>query len=451
MLNSKRGLKVSFLGRTFKYEFNSEKSELKLLVEKEEIDLATTKRLNIREIMSIKNELIILEDKSLIWHIKECEYCLANEIKFIIDYTIELYSENFEITTVELKSTALDSVLHPANYFYHNRDLAKNDILYDIIEMKKFDFNFEKTKIDVSIYVGDLLKMGICSKLTNSITLSLNFQPTNDIKKICNLIDYVRNALKILLYSNDLEFNNIELRDSKKSYIGRIFEMQRYISEPGRLDKSNKLYFNNIMNKIFNNIDKLDVSKLSLIKVNYDNKDYCMKLINLFAMFESNFKLKFKKFKSPKIDIEQAEIIDKCVEFLSNYYSKDNNEQFIESLKNRIKTYNNSSFSKLRYAMHYYCQKLIIEEKPSLTSFRLKWLYYKNWNINDNINENDIQTSAKRLQTLRNTIVHTEEMPLIEKIDKFWIDAFELVVYAMMLDNLGLTDDEILEHFNTFF
>ena len=77
----------------------------------------------------------------------------------------------------------------------------------------------------------------------------------------------------------------------------------------------------------------------------------------------------------------------------------------------------------------------------------MDWLYYKEWN---NKTEK-VDVSAKKLCILRNTIVHTEKIPKIGKLEEFQIDAFEIIVYCMILDNLDLTDSEIIEHLEMFY
>lgn len=444
MLDSKSKMKVIFRDIEFEYEFDSTRCELTLIINKDNNSDYFKKRINIEKTMSIKDEIIILEDKSFMWHIKECKYYFANKIVFIIDYMIETYDDNLEICTIELKSKTLDSILHPANYFYYNQDLAKNDILYNRIEMKKFDFNFENIKIKASIFIGDLLNRGICSKLTNSITLGLQFDKQDDIRIICKIIDYVKNALKILSYTNDLIFDSIELRNEKKSYIGRIFDEKSNIHSNIRLCKSNRLYYNDVINKVFNNVDKLDVSKLVFINNETECNNYCIKLITLFAVFESNFIIKFKNYKSPKVELEHAKIIDDCLNFLLKYNDM-NDIQFIEGLKNRIEKYNNSTYYKLKYALEFYCNKF--NTNVTLALSRMNWLYYKEWN---NKTEK-VDVSAKKLCILRNTIVHTEKIPKIGKLEEFQIDAFEIIVYCMILDNLDLTDSEIIEHLEMFY
>jgi|LSQX01.1.fsa_nt_gb hypothetical protein len=202
MMISKNNLKLKFFERYFKYEYDSENYKLKLLIDEKDNELRDFEKTNFRKIMMLKDEIITLEDNSFIWYVKSCDHSFANEIVFTIEYAIELYNNDSKYSSIELKSIGLSSLLHPSNYFYHNKEASKSDVLYDVIKMKKFKFNFDNEEVQACVYIGNLLNRGILSNLTNDIILSLKFSETKNILKICKMIDHARTSLRILSYSN---------------------------------------------------------------------------------------------------------------------------------------------------------------------------------------------------------------------------------------------------------
>lgn len=421
--------KVKFFSGEFRYEFNKEEYKLILFTDNNE-KLINIQRQNFRNIYDMKNTILESNDNHYKWYLEECITCFSNEITFKVKYFMEYFSEDLESFKITMTSPVINEIFHPAKYFYHNIDKANNDILYRNIIMKQDEFKLNGIRYEITILIGNLLDRGICSGFSDYVKMEIKTDKEIDLKEIIQIVDKVKSTFEIIGLTKSISFDNIEI-GSENRFIFRIHEKEKKLQD---LLPNINLFFNDIFIKIL----KKCISSNSLEYKFFCKNDNEVNFLYLCKAFEQNFKIRFPRFKDENRNEEEQNVINELI----NTLEKMPKNNFTNGLKHKLNIYKNKFFSQLMYVFNYYEKYFENSNEYTYAIDSIKYLKMKQL---DNIVYDDFIYSAKRINELRNIMAHDDLDIKFSLMDKFWINAFGYIVYIMILENLDLTQEEILD------
>lgn len=422
--------KVNFFSGEFRYQFNKEEYKLILFTDNND-NLMNIQRKNFRNIYDLKNIVLESNDNHYKWYIDECITCFANEITFKVKYFIEYFSEDVGSLKITITSPVINEIFHPAKYFYNNIDKANNDILYHNIIMKQDEFKLNDITYETTILIGNLLNRGNCSGFSDYVKMEIKRDKEMELKEIIQIVDKVKRVFEIIGLTKSISFDNIEI-SSENRVIFRIHEKEKKLEN---LLPNINLFFNDIFIKIL----KKSISSNNNQEYKFFSKsDNEMNFLYLCRAFEKNFKTRFPEFKDENRNEEDQNVINELIKTLE----KMPKSNFTRGLKYKLNTYKNKFFNQLMYVFNYYEKYFENTNEYTYASESIKHLKMKQL---DNIVYDDFTCSAKRINELRNIIAHEDLDIDFSLMDKFWINSFGYIVYIIILENLDLTQEEILD------
>lgn len=392
--------------------------------------------------------------------IDKCSFAHIN-YKFNEFERVDLYPDYIvhswhpKACAIEITGQAVDDFFSPATYFYYERirENKNYEIIYDYNEADKWRINYNGSELKITLYYGNILRKGSASDLMLHPRLKIEFEETDDFKLIYEIYKAIKRFFIFILYKKECGRFNVELFTmigEKFSHIGQLRDISlkdaKYNKQYGRICYSDyKEYVPSILQFIFDN-PSLYLKHLPEYEILERERDIELLHSQLFAAFESEYKMIEKNNKSFNVDTNTSKIEsikNKLLHTVDELYTDENEytedeKTFIEAAKQRILQLGTQLGQK---------EKIIKTYKLLSTSIdsHISYILYKNkqYRYVDKLTEEQINSIAKQLTSLRGAIVHGGKKKDISQEDRQLITFFEVIIYAQMLYRAKISNTDI--------
>lgn len=344
--------------------------------------------------------------------------------------------DNSEINSIEITANEVDEFFTPLDYYFRLMKMNKystSDLLYSSQVISTYSFNYNNKSIVADIVYGNVLSDGIRSDLFIHPILSLKFDNTSDTDFIYELYEIIIKFLQFVHRKQSYNVKRIDLYSNKngsKSYSGEMFcsEYNSKIRSKSRIESSFMYYgekISNILNIIAQEKESFPLSHLDYTYPNH--YEYIPeRAAALFSAFEYEYS---KNNDYPQKSMEGAqELKNKITTYISSIEEENEKEKkFKEVAINRIHD---------------------IGGRPGFTREIIE-AYIKNYGVFMHSNQSlflrngSIEESAKRLNTIRQKIVHHNMGLKFDDSDIECLRFLDALQFTMTLKRAKYNDQEI--------
>ena len=411
--------KIKLLNKEYTADFDTESFELILNNENE------LKKIDIKGIRDLKECILESVSGMNFWYVDRCIHANSDYVLFKVKYYGNNYARDIKINNdkfnkiVLSNSKSINTLLHPANYFYDKEDEANCNILYDRKIMKSFSIKHGIIEYNFLIYIGNILDYGNTSNLNDLVKIEICPNIDISIKEIIIAIENVEKAFMIIGGNKNIYFENIELYKDKKRMLMKGNGIEDKVSTI-----TLNLYNNKILEKIISGTFNNDF-EFRFLEENDDE----ITTLYICRLFENIMKKR-------KINIKRTKEEDLIVEKLINKINEFDSTSFISGLKNSINLYNNKFSTRLKWAFNKYYNYF------DSSNIGLCDLYIKYLGKIEN-NKVSFENAIKRINDIRNAIAHDDITIELSEEDKMIIKGLQSIVYIMILEEFKLEKNEI--------
>lgn len=370
--------------------------------------------------------------------VKKVSYIGDKKIRFNILY-YALLIPNEVINEIQLTGDEIDTIFHPASYFFPKADdFKKNpvDLIYGNHIGEEYNIKYKGENISIVLSYGDIFERGIASDLKLHAKLTVLFEGTSNIEKVHDLKMILMKFIQLISHQLVINFKPISILgniDGKRAKLGT------YYSEPYQLKKTNAFpviqydYFKPYISQLLQ--FTADNQKINLNfypkDINKSNFYDIERFLAIFAAFENECKEKPDLYErtndnpSKSIKEELLELMNKVSDNGQIYNDEDRN--FLILAKSRIAQLG-TQFGQRKKIVNAYNQNVnILEDSKEL--ILPKGLKVKN--------------AAGLLAELRNKIVHSNFHTIFDREETIIIQFLEILTYVMLLKRVGVEDKGI--------
>ncbi len=415
---------IILLEKEYTAKFDQENSELIIDDEKKLRNIARTDIIKIRD---MNNCFVNSKSELYFWYVEKCIHVNSDYVLFKVKYFVNdplnrgkaLKRKYNKIVLAGSKT--VNRLLHPADFFYNNLEESNCNILYNKKVMKSFTVKYKKKELHFEIYIGKLINNGNLSRFDDYVKIEIESKKNMNINEALMLIKKIKQAFVVLSGNESIIFKYIELIN-ETSYI--------YINENGSEEFYKFMSVNLYKNEILEKIIKGTIENKKLEYRFFEKNNIEITTLYICRAFE---KIAEKRRIKPNRSDSENRIITELLKKLHTFESNG----FIDGVENTLNTYNNKFYSHLKWAFdkyYYYFD----ESNMCWPDFFIKKVGKK---TECGIEFDD---SAYRLNKLRNNIAHDDMTNIILAEDKNIINGLGYITYIMLLEEFGLSKDEIM-------
>lgn len=398
-------------------------------------------RFNYREIINKKDFMI--EYASTIYNksyafVKNVSFTENRAIRFNILYYVSMV-ENEGINEIQLTGDEIDTIFHPASYFFKKADdFKKNpvDLIYGNHIGEEYNIKYKGENISIVLSYGDIFERGTASDLKLHAKLSVLFEETNNVEKVHDLIMILTKFIQLISHQVIINlkpisiFGNIDKRRAKLGlYYSELYELKKINAFPfihydyfkphiGKLlqfTADNQNLNLNFYPKDVNQSYSYDIERFLAICAAFENE--CNKKLDIYGRIMKN--------SSKAIKEDLLKLVGQLGDNKQTYNNEDRN--FLNLAKDRISQLG-TQFGQRKKIVNAYNQNINILEGS------IEFILPKTLTVGK---------ASERLAELRNKIVHGNFHTIFDREEIAIIRFLEILTYVMLFKRAGVKDEGI--------